>query len=165
MSFNLTRLINLLLVIMIDSNWSFFFASIKIIWQHSIDWPILRTSYSDGSLFCQSLEENPKCHPQMKGNWLGCSETTQKPTRLRPTMNLNLRKQWKNTGTPVSLSTIKQVSHHHKHKVCWTRQNQHFQGWLKFVAKCLLDRFVIRWDYLSTMTRCMFEYKRWRFQT
>lgn len=36
------------------------------------------------------------------------------------------------------------------------KKNQHFQGWLKFVAKCLLDRFVIRWDYLSTMTRRMF---------
>lgn len=70
-------------------------------------------------MFCQSLEENPKCHSQMKGNGLGCSGITQKPTRLRPTMNL---KQWKNTGTPVSLSTNKQVSHHHKHKVCRTRK-------------------------------------------
>lgn len=36
-----------------------------------------------------TLEEDPNCHTQMAGNWLGCSGTTQQPPRLKPVITGN----------------------------------------------------------------------------
>lgn len=42
------------------------------------------------SQLCKSVDKDTSCHPQMRGNQLGYTGTTQKPPRLNPTMNTSI---------------------------------------------------------------------------
>lgn len=84
MSFNSTGRINAL-VVTIDYSWFLsehfqMTADSKILTSISC---ICYLSYSEVSTVCQGLEENPSCHPQVRGNYWGCLRTRQNPSKLK----------------------------------------------------------------------------------
>lgn len=57
-------------------------------------------NHSDVSVLCQIVEEDPNCHPKMRGNWLTCSGTTEESPVCY---------ELEDAGEPVSVSTAGKI--------------------------------------------------------